>query len=373
MTYLREALCGFIGIDEQRSIVELNEEAARVLERSPADVLGQKLGRLLSTSSRIFFQTQVFPELGIHGRMDELYLSLVKGNGDELPVLMSAGRARAGDPFDYGFYFLPIRRRHLFERELVRVQQAAESSQAKVRAMQEKLSINERLVTLGTLAAGVAHEINNPLTYVAGNLELLEEVLAKLEPIGKAAREELLAMLGDVREGVSRIRAINASLKQLSRADDAERTLVDLRDVVNAALRVAGHTLRYRATVALDICEPYPRVEANEGRLVQVVVNLLVNAAQAMPMRELDENRIMVRAYADADLAHIEVEDNGPGVPDIVKAKIFDPFFTTKPAGEGTGLGLSVCHGIITALGGTIEIRDSKSGGALFCISLQRR
>jgi signal transduction histidine kinase/ligand-binding sensor domain-containing protein/CheY-like chemotaxis protein len=243
------------------------------------------------------------------------------------------------------------------------------------RRMRAKLLVSDRMASLGTLAAGIAHEINNPLAYVTGNLEAMAEALQALRtaPDGPSAVEcsELAAVVSDARDGAERVRKIVHGLRAFSRSKEAEqRAPLALGDVLDAALRLTGNEIRHRAQLVREL-GPVPRVMADDGRLTQVFINLLVNAAQAMPEGQSDRNRITVRTRTDDQgRAVVEVEDTGAGMAPEVQARVFDPFFTTKAVGEGTGLGLSICHGIISGLGGQIAIDSAAGRGTVFRIVL---
>ncbi|HEY0991628.1 MAG TPA: two-component regulator propeller domain-containing protein [Kofleriaceae bacterium] len=237
--------------------------------------------------------------------------------------------------------------------------------------MRAKLIVSDRMASLGTLAAGIAHEINNPLAYVAGNLEAAAETLqaTQYEP-SKAECIELSAAIDDARDGAERVRKIVQGLRSFSRSEDDKGTPLALADVLEAAIRLAGNEVRHRAQLVREF-GPVPLVVADSGRLTQVFINLLVNAAHAIPEGRSDENRITVRTRTDeVGRAVIEVADTGKGMPPEVQARVFDPFFTTKDVGEGTGLGLSICHGIVSSLGGQISIDSTLEQGTVVRVVL---
>ena len=236
-----------------------------------------------------------------------------------------------------------------------------------------RLAVADRMLSVGTLAAGVAHEINNPLAFVVSNLALLAEQLPRLlagDPsrLDRAAVEELLL---DAREGASRVSAIVRDLRALARPDDVVTTDVDVAKVLASSIRMASNELRHRARVTEHV-ERAPLVKANESRLGQVFLNLLVNAAQAIPegRAESNEVRVWLAASADDRRAIVEIEDTGVGIPSHVIGRIFDPFFTTKPVGVGMGLGLAISHQIVTSFGGEISVASTPGHGARFRIVL---
>ncbi len=235
--------------------------------------------------------------------------------------------------------------------------------------LENRLVQADRLAALGTMAAGVAHEINNPLAYVMLNLEWIARKLPGVieDP---ASLPALSVMIDEARQGAARVSTIVRELRSFSRADGETRKPVDLSLVVQSAIKMVGNEIRHRATV-LTSFEPADAVLANEARLEQVVVNLLLNAVQAMPDRSAERNEVRVTVRSDGERrAVLEVADNGPGIPAEVLPRIFDPFFTTKPVGVGTGLGLSICHGIVMSLGGHIAVYSDGTAGTTFRVTL---
>jgi PAS domain S-box-containing protein len=236
--------------------------------------------------------------------------------------------------------------------------------------MRAKLMVSDRMASLGTLAAGIAHEINNPLSYVTGNLEVAAEAMADPAVAPSAARAELAAVIADAREGAERVRKIVDGLRALSRAEDEKRVPVSPHAVLEAAIRLTANEIRHRARLERAL-GPVPHVIADDGRLTQVFINLLVNAAHAVPEGHTDAHQITVRTRTDDQgRAVIEIEDTGRGMAPDVQSRVFDPFFTTKDVGEGTGLGLSICHGIVTGLGGQIAIESTVGKGTVVRVVL---
>ena len=239
------------------------------------------------------------------------------------------------------------------------------------RSLEARLVMTDRLASLGTLAAGVAHEINNPLAYVTSNLDLLAEELRGLAGLAPAATlGEMAAMVGDARQGAQRVGKIVGDLKTLSRPDREERGPVDVFSALEEALKMTSNEIRHRARLVKD-WEPLPPIDGDPARLAQVFINLLINAAQAMGEGHVDDNTIHVVTRTDeAGRAVVEIADTGRGVPVALRGRIFDPFFTTKPVGVGTGLGLSICHGIVTSLGGEISVHEGAQRGSVFRVVL---
>jgi PAS domain S-box-containing protein len=236
--------------------------------------------------------------------------------------------------------------------------------------MRAKLLVSDRMASLGTLAAGIAHEINNPLSYVSGNLELAAEALDEPAMIQNPLHGELASAIRDARDGANRVREIVHGLRAFSRAEDEKRVPLALPQVLETAIRMTGNEVRHRAQLVREF-ETTPLVVADDSRLTQVFINLLINAAHAIPEGHTQRNRITVRTRSDDQhRAVVEIEDTGRGMAGDVQARVFDPFFTTKDVGEGTGLGLSICHGIVTGLGGQIAIESTLGKGTLVRVVL---
>ena len=230
------------------------------------------------------------------------------------------------------------------------------------RQMLAGLAEKERLASVGMLAASVAHEIMNPLTYVLANLDFV--VGARSVDAGRNTKA-----LVEAREGARRMQQIVWDLRALGRAGGEELFYVDARSVLEIALRLSGPEVARTASVVLELGE-VPCVLASESRLCQVFINLLVNAAQAMETRDADGRQIRVKSHHDeeAGLVGIEVIDNGEGMSADRMAQIFEPFFTTKPA--GTGLGLSICRDIVERMGGRIDVVSNPGSGTAFTVWL---
>jgi len=245
-------------------------------------------------------------------------------------------------------------------------------STTKHKEFQSRLRIAERMASVGTLAAGVAHEINNPLSYMLSNLDWIAETLAEM-PTGGAEtpdRASLLTALEETRLGVTRVSAIVRDLVTFSRGAEGDVGPQDLHSILESAIRMASNEVRHRARLVRQLGD-VPPVRGNEGRLVQLFLNLLVNAAQAIEEGHAEANEITVttRVRAASEVV-VEVRDTGRGIPRDVIGRVFDPFFTTKDVGKGTGLGLSICHGIVTALGGAMQVESEVGVGTVFRVVL---
>lgn len=256
--------------------------------------------------------------------------------------------------------------------------------------MREQLMISERMASAGTLAAGVAHEINNPLAVAIANLEYIAKDLARivaesdafdaphaerasLGSVSEWLSQRLTALdepLLDTRDALRRVRDIVTDVKIFSRPEDSGNEAVDIKRVVESSIRMAWNEVRHRARLERAYLE-VPPVAANEARLGQVILNLLMNAAQAIPDGRASENEIRICLRpSPPNRVVFEISDTGAGIAKKDLERIFDPFFTTKPVGVGTGLGLSICHRIITDLSGTIEVESTLGKGTTFRVTL---
>lgn len=221
----------------------------------------------------------------------------------------------------------------------------------------------ERLASLGRIAAAAAHEINNPLAFVTAGIE------HALGNLGPAAAPDVREALGDALDGARRIRRIVEDLRVGTRPGEEEVATVDAARAARTALKMAeGHT-RSRARVRVDL-PALPLVVGQESRLVQVFLNLVVNAAEAIPEGRRDAHEIAVTGREEGDAVVIEVRDTGAGIAGDILARVKEPFFTTKPVGEGTGLGLSLCENIVRGYGGAIDL-DSRPGATVARVTLR--
>lgn len=239
--------------------------------------------------------------------------------------------------------------------------------------LERRLIVESRMASVGTLAAGVAHEINNPLSYVTANTTMLIESLRGIRASVPPERlAELTEMAAFVQEGAERIGKIVRGLKTFSRAEEERRVILDVRPLLELSIDMVVSGLLRGARLVRNF-DAIPHVEADEARLGQVFVNLLLNAAQALPESPGDDNEIGIATSTDTnENAVIEIRDTGRGIPAGLIDRVFEPFFTTKSVGLGTGLGLSICHNIVTALGGEIAVSSELNVGTTFRLTLPR-
>ena len=247
------------------------------------------------------------------------------------------------------------------------------SAEEALKKSEASLIVEGRLASVGRVAAGVAHEINNPLAYVVMNttvaLEELQRVQAAAPPLLRGALGEAIAALREARAGSERVRLIVRDLKVFSRSDAESRGPVDLVRVIESSVSIAWNEIRHRARLVKDL-QPVPEVLANESRLGQVFLNLLVNAAQAIEPGAPAQNEVRIFTRREGDRGIVEIRDTGSGISPEMQKRIFEPFFTTKPAGLGTGLGLAICNTIVNALGGELSVESAPGKGSTFRVSL---
>jgi PAS domain S-box-containing protein len=239
--------------------------------------------------------------------------------------------------------------------------------------VEAQLVMNDRMASLGRLSAAVGHEINNPLAYAIGALDLMRSEIDALAAEVPAARVgRLRELLGSALEGSARVRTIVRDLKALSGGQDDAPGPIDLERLVDISVSMAGHEIRHRARLVRDY-ERAPTLYGSAARLGQVFLNLLVNAAQAVPEGDIEGNEIRVVIRTDAQgRARVDVVDTGAGVKPDLAERIFEPFFTTK-AGQGSGLGLSISRQIVASLGGTLTLEPNVPRGTRFRVVLPVR
>ncbi len=263
---------------------------------------------------------------------------------------------------------------------------------ARLEQTQNQLLQSEKMAAVGQLAAGVAHEINNPIGFVTSNLGSLADYVGQLfslldvyqqtslalppeqrtsldaarQKIDLAyLREDIPSLLAETRDGLARVKRIVGDLRNFSHPDEGQWEPTDLNQVLQSALNVAANETRYRADIVTELV-PLPPISCNAAQLTQVLVNLLVNAAHAMDAK----GTITVRSGAQGDQVWLEISDTGCGIPEDVQKRIFEPFYTTKPVGKGTGLGLSISWEIVKRHHGQLDVHSKVGQGSTFRITL---
>ena len=236
--------------------------------------------------------------------------------------------------------------------------------------MEARLLRTDRLATLGTLAVGVAHEVNNPLTYMLGNLELAMGEVQGMPGSDRTSVDAVLENLRQVEHGAGRIEQLVRDLLLFGREQADRSGVVDLGEVVRRAARLGQHELSPRASFELEV-DDTPPITGDEAKLEQVVLNLIINACHAVEERDDGVIRVASTEGADGSVV-VTVEDNGAGIPEDVQARMFEPFFTTKTAGVGTGLGLAICASIVAKHGGEITVSSTLGRGTSVALAFPR-
>lgn len=308
---------------------------------------------------------------------------------------ISTSYVRADADLKFAKHTLDVMSAELTERNLI-LERERDEQKALVGKLEEahnQLLQSEKMASIGQLAAGVAHEINNPIGYVSSNLQSLGSYVydllrvvdaataAEMAPGDRSAldalcrevdldylRKDLAAMLAESREGIDRVRHIVQDLKDFSHADETSFAWADLHRGLDSTLNIVANELKYRADVIREYGD-LPQVECVASQLNQVFMNLLVNAAQAMPTDKRGRITVRTTCIDDKQIA-VEIADDASGIPPEILKRIFDPFFTTKPVGKGTGLGLSLSYGIVQKHHGSISVTSTVGEGTCFRIEL---
>jgi len=352
-----EAICR---VDSEGRVVSVNRAFTRLTGYEAGEIVGRSWEMTVSSADRAIVRA-------------DLQTAVDKVERDV------HGARKDGTPFDMALAVVPVidlhgsrpgpKGHYFFIRDLT-----------ERRRMENQLIFAGRMAAVGTLAAGVAHEINNPLAYIVANIDFVRQQVTtiasrviRLSSLGGdmgRSLDETGEALAEARQGAERVRNIVRDLRVFARGDDDQSGPVALRRVLDSSVNIAWNEIRHRARLVKDYGDT-PMVESNESRLGQVFLNLLLNAAHAIPEGETERNEIRVSTRTDGrGYAVVEIRDTGVGIPAEIRERIFDPFFTTKPAGEGTGLGLWICSGILSALGGEITVDSDKGKGSVFRVAL---
>ncbi|MBU1362275.1 MAG: PAS domain S-box protein [Gammaproteobacteria bacterium] len=333
--------------------------------------------------------------LEVGGRYGAVELEYRRPDGRCVPVQTSGVRIAGSGEQHYVWSIVEdISERKRLEREMAEQLAALKKLNKQLQDTQTQLLHAEKMSAVGQLAAGVAHEINNPVGFVKSNLGTLQNYLSEfLRLVGayetvlvdKPANDPLRRQIHDLEKamdfafirddaqtllqesltGIERVKRIVADLRDFSKPGDAEWQQADIHECLDSTLNIVANEIRPKAEVIRDY-GTLPRIRCMPFQLNQVFMNLLLNAAQAIP----EKGRIVVRSGHEDDHVWVEVEDSGTGIAPDILARVFEPFFTTKPIGKGTGLGLAVSYGIIKSHAGDISVRNKEDGGAIFRVTL---
>lgn len=351
-TTLRAIADGVVACDTKQRVTFMNRAAERMLGYLEAKALGLTMSEVLGSGAE---------------PVEPVVLALA--SGVSAPLSLESERGANGTALALEGTVAPIMHSERVLGAVLVLHDVTEQ-----RRHDEQLALTDRLSSLGTLVASVAHEINNPLAYTLGNLGLAGSELERIkrqssDPSLITVLDRVIRSLRDAEDGAGRVANTVKELRAFGRMEERSKRPVDPRACVDWAIRLTSNQLLHQARLLTSMRE-VPNVLANELKLSQVVVNLLTNAVQALT-GEREENEVRVSTWTDeTGAAVIEVEDNGRGMSEEVRLSVFDPFFTTKAPGYGTGLGLSICRTIVAGFGGQISLESAPGKGSRFRVSL---
>ena len=345
---IHSAMDGIITVDDEHHIVLFNEAAEAIFQCAASQVLGKPLDQFIPASMRVAHREhlQQFGESGETSRRMGRYREIagLRYSGEPFPMEASISKVVRG-----GRRWMTVILRDISQRV---------GAMTKQRALEDQLQKTERLAELGTLASGMAHEIGTPMNIILGRAELL---------MRKATDESTRRGLATIVTQVERITKIMNQLLSFARKRPSEQRGVDLVRAIGSVLDMLLEKFNNQGIhVVKDYGPDLPLVLADSDHITQVLLNLLLNACQAMP----GGGTLTLKLGPKGDRVELGVQDTGTGIPEDQVSKIFDPFFTTKAVGEGTGLGLTVVHGIIQEHNGTIRVNSIPNQGTTFTISL---
>jgi len=359
------------------TLEKLTGKNSKELEGKPLNILFPKTA---------ITQVDEFPEKIRSGNLVDCEIDMLDANGNSVPMAVTCkahfdyegrllGSVLTGRPLD------EIRRAY---RELQETHEA-------LKATQQQLIQSEKMASLGRLVAGVAHELNNPISFVFGNMHALQSYEKRFreyldavhQNISIEEREELRKklkidrILGDIQpllegslEGAERVKTIVEELRRFATPQNNKITEFDLVELINNAIHWVTHSARKKPKLITTMPDEF-FITANEGYIHQILINLLQNALDALEGNA--QPMLMVTIKEDAETATIFIQDNGAGIPEENLLKLFDPFFTTKPVGKGTGLGLYISYGLATEqCNASLQVENHENGGAIFTLSLPR-
>jgi two-component system NtrC family sensor kinase len=309
-----------------------------------------------------------------------IFLSAKVDPADKVRALQLGATDFIGKPFDRAELLARIRAHIKIRSQEKALQEYSQQLEKMVEQRTQQLIHADRLASLGILSAGIAHEINNPAAFISGNLYTLKRFWETLAPyiqdhLSKTPDDKMAYILNEMpdlieamRTGADQIVKIANGLRAFSRKDDHQKDSVILADLIEEALDLTSYRIKHNVTVEKDIAPDLPLVHANAQQLVQVFVNLIVNAADAIGPRT--GRLTIIGRYSDDGRVRLDFIDDGAGIPPDKIKRIFEPFFTTKSRDEGTGLGLSITQGILADHNGAIAVDSSPGEGAQFTIHL---
>ncbi len=379
---------------ELKQIMDANAIAGQILGVAKDDLIGALVTDFMPPGCE-----ELREALFNSGSIRDVETNLTHVDGHGIPVILSVAFVGPRDRNLALLSFLDITARKETEQKLLQSREDLKRANEELRVHKDQIVQSEKLASIGQLAAGVAHEINNPVGFVTSNLGTIEEyftimgslldLYGELEQTGpeeapkresllkkiKAIKEDedlefilddLKNVLEESMEGVKRVAEIVQNLKSFARQDSQERKPHDINEGIEAMIKMVWNELKYTCEVKREYGE-VPVIQCHPGQINQVIMNMLVNASHAMAP---DGGTITVGTGVVGNELEISIADTGRGIPKEIRNRIFDPFFTTKDVGKGTGLGLSISHGIIQDHGGRIELDSEIGEGTTFRIYL---
>ncbi|MBS1154756.1 MAG: Sensor protein ZraS [Proteobacteria bacterium] len=393
---------GVLGLDQTQHITSANRAAQNMLGWTVEELIGQKLHSLLQARRR---DGSPYPEnesplawLNVGGALYFIEDIFWRKDGSPLDVELSAALLPQPEHDTHAIVVLrDISDRKEIQANLLKAYKELDATSEDLEKAHSQLMQSEKMASVGQLAAGVAHEINNPIGFVYSNLGSLKaqvgnllnvlnayqkaepalaghsELLAAIEQVKLTAdleflQDDIAKLVDESLDGIHRVKKIVDNLKNFSRVDTSEWQLADLEQGLESTLNIAWNEVKFKAEVIKEYAG-LPEIECIAAQLNQVFLNLMVNAAQAIEGRGI----ITLRTGFDDKEVWVEVEDTGKGIHPEHLNKIFEPFFTTKPVGMGTGLGLSLAYGIVQRHHGRLEVRSELGKGTAFRVTLPRR
>ncbi|MBF0170936.1 MAG: GAF domain-containing protein [Nitrospinae bacterium] len=358
---------GIVVVDRQRSkIVEVNRRACELTGRSAEELRAGGLSLLFPPVDE---KTLLARLAGGNGSVEGLGLSLAPQEGRERRFVEVSATTIATDVGETLHMILrDVTDRRRLEEQLARysdgLNELVRRRTEELKMAQDELTHAARMVTIGEIASGMAHEVNNPLAVIAGYAESLAE---QVPDESRIDREEIARIVGIIVSQAERCQRITRSVLDFARRQEMRIELVDLTRSLSNALLLAGHKAGEReVTLVADLAPDLPRVITDPHLLEQILLNLLNNAVDAVGA----EGKVTLSARIAHGTVRVTVADNGPGVPPELREKIFAPFFTTKPMGEGTGLGLAICRQLAERLQSPLSVEEAPGGGALFVLTM---
>ncbi len=383
-------------------IVEISSHQIMDINKMAAEILGSEIDDLLGQPIHQCMPAKVQEECPFHGSSlaySSGILTLKKSDGSSVPVMYST----TGLGQDYSnllvFSFTDITERNRAEEELRKSNDDLARAHHELKSHKNRIVQSEKLASIGQLAAGVAHEINNPVGYATSNLGTISEYIDSMKTLIGLYQElknqatddpnkhsTLLNQIAEIEEdediefiledcdsvmkesmeGVHRVAEIVQNLKSFAREESDIRSPHNINEGIETIIKMVWNELKYNCDIEREFGE-IPLIKCHKGQINQVIMNILVNASHAMP----DKGGIItITTFVKNDQVAVCIADNGKGIPPEILPKIFDPFFTTKDVGKGTGLGLSISHGIILDHGGTIDVISKVGKGTRFCFYL---